>query len=233
MRGGFRTMTDGTVTNKFGDWIKEGFDLYKDNLGVLIVASLIAVLLSGVTCGILLGPMAAGLILMVLRFKDGEQPAPTVGDLFNGFRFFLQSFLFFLVWGLLLVIATLILMWIPCIGQLAIVCLYLAAGTFLMFALFLIVDDDMDFWTASMTSFTKAKEAFFPFLGLTVVAGILGQIGGIICGIGVFITIPLYYTILGVTYRDVFGGEEAAERVQIERDQASASETSAGPEGDR
>jgi hypothetical protein len=37
-----------------------------------------------------------------------------------------------------------------------------------------------------------------------VVAGILGEIGVIACGIGVFLTLRLYFTILAVTYRDAF-----------------------------
>ena len=39
-----------------GNWIKDGFDLYKDNFGVLVLASLIAIILSGATLGILAGP---------------------------------------------------------------------------------------------------------------------------------------------------------------------------------
>jgi len=196
-------MTD--VTNKFGDWIKEGFDIYKNNLGLLIVASLIAVLLTAVTLGILGGPMSAGMVLIVLKLRDGSQPPPVAGDVFQGFQYFLPSFLFFIVWGLIILAGTVILSFIPCLGQIASICLCLAAGAFLMFGLFLIVDKKMDFWTASMASIDKVKPAFFPFLGLAVVAGIIGYIGALACGIGVIITMPIYFTILAVTYRDVFG----------------------------
>ncbi len=201
-------MTD--VLDKFGDWIKEGFFIYKNNLGVLILSSLIAVLLTVVTLGILSGPMIAGLIMIVIRLRDGKQPPPVVKDVFDGFRFFLPTFLFILVWFVLIFVACVILSFIPCIGTLLSVCLSVAANAFLMFGLFLIVERNMDFWSASMASIEKVKPAFFPFLGLALVAGIIGQIGAIACGIGVIVTMPINYTILAVTYRDVFGSDGAS-----------------------
>jgi uncharacterized membrane protein len=222
-QGGFATMTD--LTNKFGDWIKEGFDLYKSNLGVLVLPSLIAFLLTGVTLGLLAGPMGAGMILIVLRLKDGSQPSPKAGDVFQGFQYFLPSFLFCIVWGAILFMGCLILGSIPCLGQVLSICFCFAASTFLMFGLFLIVDRKMDFWPASMASIEKVKPAFFPFLGLSVVASILGEIGVIACGIGIFITMPLYFTILAVTYRDVFTDGGAADTAQDPGEPPPASET--------
>jgi hypothetical protein len=205
---GANTMTN--VTDKFGDWIKEGFELYKNNLGLLILSSLIAFLLSGVTLGILSGPMYAGLISIVLRLRDGDPTPPAVGDVFQGFQLFLPSFLFGIVWGAILVVGCLILVTIPCLGQLLSICLVVAASAFLMFGLFLIVDRKMDFWPASMASFEKVKPTFFPYLGLAVVAGVIGQIGALACGIGAAITMPIYFAIIAVAYRDVFGNGTAA-----------------------
>ncbi len=221
------------IGSKFGDYIKEGFDLYKENLSVLILASLIAYLLTGVTIGILAGPMFAGLIQIVLRLHDKEQPPPTVGDLFQGFQFFLPSFLFTLVWTLIIGAACLILMFIPCIGTLLILGLTFAGMAFLMFGLYLIVDQNMDFWPASMASIEKVKTDFFPYLGLALVAAIIGEIGTIACGIGVFITAPIYFTILAVTYRDVFGEAAqppAAPPKEIDSPEATASEPPPAPE---
>jgi uncharacterized protein involved in cysteine biosynthesis len=200
-------MTD--VADKFGDWIKEGFNLYKNNLGLLILSSLIAFLLSGITLGILGGPMIAGLIGIILRLRDGEQPPPAVGDVFQGFQRFLPSFLFGIVWGAIIVVGCLILAFIPCLGQLLSIALCLAASAFLMFGLYLIVDQNMDFWPASMASIEKVKPAFFPYLGLAVVAGVIGEIGALACGIGVCVTMPIYFAIIAVAYRDAFGNRQA------------------------
>jgi uncharacterized membrane protein len=197
------------VGSKFGDWIKEGFDLYKENLSVLILSSLIAYLLTIVTLGILGGPMFAGLIKIVLRLHDKEQPPPVVGDLFQGFQYFLPSFLFTLVWTLIIGVGACILMVLPCIGTLLAMALGLAGMTFLMFGLYLIVDQSMDFWPASMASIEKVKTDFFPYLGLAIVATIIGQIGSLACGILVFATMPIYFAILAATYRDVFDQSQA------------------------
>ncbi len=192
------------ITEKFGDWIKEGFEIYKNNLVVLILSSLIAFILTGFTLGILGGPMFAGLINMVLRLRDGDQPPPVVGDVFKGFQFFLPSFLFVIVWGLGILVGATILSVVPCLGQLLSICLAVAASGFLMFGLYLIVDRNMEFWPASMASFEKVKPQVFPYLGLAVVAGIIGQIGALACGIGAFATMPIYFCIIAVVYRDVF-----------------------------
>jgi uncharacterized membrane protein len=68
----------------------------------------------------------------------------------------------------------------------------------------------MDFWAASMASFEKVKTNFFPFLGLALIAGILGYIGAILCGIGLFLTLPLYFCIMSIAYREVFGSGSAS-----------------------
>jgi len=193
---------------KFGEWIEKGFNLYKENFSILVLASLIAILLSVVTIGILAGPMLAGLILITLKLLDRKEPKPEVGELFKGFDYFLQSFLFIVVWGVAVFIAMFIVGLVPLIGSLASLFLSLAAGALLMFGLFLIVDKGIDFWPASLESFNVVKANFWPFLGLSIVAGIIGSIGAIACGIGVVITLPIQYCILSVAYRDVCGGGE-------------------------
>ena len=50
------------VEVKFGEWIEKGFNLYKENFGILVLASLIAVVLSTLTVGVLAGPMFAGVV---------------------------------------------------------------------------------------------------------------------------------------------------------------------------
>jgi len=194
------------VEVKFGEWIGSGFELYKENLGVLILASLIAMVLSVATLGILAGPMMAGVLLITLSLFDKKEPRPQVGDVFKGFDYFLQTLLFFIVWGLGIFVASVILGLVPCVGQLASVLLVFVAHAFLMFGLFLIIERQMDFWPASMASFEKIKTNFLPFLGFSVVVGIIGSIGGIACGIGVCLTAPIQACILTVAYREVFDG---------------------------
>jgi len=70
---------------KFGEWIEAGFSLYRDNFVVLVLASLIAIILSAVTMGILSGPMFAGLVLIILSCLDKKEPKAEIGDIFKGF----------------------------------------------------------------------------------------------------------------------------------------------------
>ena len=73
-----------------------------------------------------------------------------------------------------------------------------------MFGLFLIVDRQMEFWPASQESINTVKTNFWPFFGVSAVAGFIGSIGAIAFGIGVVFTIPIQGCILTVAYRDVF-----------------------------
>jgi uncharacterized membrane protein len=195
------------VDVKFGEWIEKGFNLYKENFGVLVLASLIAVIVSAITVGVLAGPMAAGVLLVVFQLHDRKEPKPEVGTLLKGFDFFLNSFLFFIVWGVAIFVVSLILGLVPCIGQVASLFVVFVAHALLMFGMFLIVDRNMEFWPASVESFNMVKRNFWPFLGFSVVSNLIGSIGAIACGIGVVFTLPIQVCILTVAYREIFDGD--------------------------
>ncbi len=74
------------VQVKFGEWIESGFNLYKNNFVILVLASLVAVILSVVTFFVLAGPMIAGFLLITMALFDNQEPKPEVGDLFKGFN---------------------------------------------------------------------------------------------------------------------------------------------------
>ena len=195
------------VQVKFGYWIEAGFNLYKENFGTLVLASIFVVVIGTVTAGLLAGPMLAGLVMVTLRLLDRRDPPPEAGNVFKGFDYFLQSFLFVVIWGLALLIGSAILGVIPVVGQLASLAFAYAAQAFLMFGMFLIVDREMDWVAASKLSINTVKSNFWPFFGFSAVAGIIGSIGAIACGIGVVLTIPIQGCMLAVAYRDVFGNE--------------------------
>jgi len=181
---------------RFGEWVSAAFDLYKQNFGILVLASLVALLLSAVSFGILAGPMMAGLALITLGIVDKKEQK-RVGELFDGFNYFLQSFLFVLVWGAIMLVAGLVLNMIAGIASLVL-------GTFLMFAIYLIVDRGLPFWPASVESMKTVKADFWPLLGYYVVATILGSVGSVVCGIGVFLTFPIGCLMYTIAYREYF-----------------------------
>ena len=194
------------VNVKFGEWIEKGFNLYKENFGILVLVSLIAVIVSAITVGVLAGPMAAGVLLIVFQLHDRKEPKPEVGTLLKGFDFFLNSFLFFIVWGVAIFVVSLILGLVPCIGQVASLFVVFVAHALLMFGMFLIVDRNMEFWPASVESFNMVKRNFWPFLGFSIVSNLIGSIGAVACGIGVVFTLPIQICILMVAYREIFDG---------------------------
>ncbi len=198
---------------KFGEWIEKGFNLYKENFVVLLLAALITAVLSSVTAGILAGPMWAGLILISLNLHDKKEPKPEVGMVFKGFNWFVETLLFVIVWGAILIAVSFLLFFIPCVGQLASLFVIWVVQALLMFGLYFIVDQNMKFWPASMKSIDAVKGNFWPFLGFFIVVSIIGGIGSVLCGIGVALTLPIMVCAITVGYRDIFssGISEPAE----------------------
>ena len=193
-------MADGKVD--IGGWISEAFEVYKANFALLCVATLLALLLSVFTCGVLAGPMWAGLTMILLRVSRQEQPAPQIGDLFKGFEFFLQSLLYVVV----IFAASFILGFIPMLGQVAPMLLM----PLVMFSVCLIVDQKLEFWPAITASFEKAKTEYVPLLVLWLVASLISAAGAILCGIGAILTAPFSAIVTVVAYRHLFEGADAA-----------------------
>ena len=193
-------MANGKVD--IGGWISEAFELYKANFALLCVATLLALLLSVFTCGVLAGPMWAGLTLILLRVSRNEQPAPQIGDLFKGFEFFLQSLLYVVV----IFAASFILGFIPMLGQVAPMLLM----PLVMFSVCLIVDRKLEFWPAIVTSFEKAKTEYVSLLVLWLVASLISAAGAILCGVGAILTAPFSAIVAVVAYRHLFEGADAA-----------------------
>ena len=189
---------------KIGKWLEEGFTLYKNNFATLVLASIIALVLSTVTIGLLTGPMIAGLIIITLQLLRQEEPKPDAGIVFRGFNYFLNAFLFMLIWGIAILLGSVILSLFPIIGQILSLFFAYSAQAFLMFGLYLIVDQQMNFWPASQKSIHTVKSNFWPFLGLSVIASIIGSIGALAFGIGIVLTIPIQACILAVAYQEIF-----------------------------
>jgi uncharacterized membrane protein len=192
------------VDVKIGKWLEEGFTLYKNNFKTLVLAAIIGLVLSTVSIGILAGPMIAGLIIMTLQLNRKVDPRPEAGAVFRGFSYFLNTFLFTVIWGVVIVVGSLLVGWFPVIGQLLSLFFVYAAQAFLMFGLYLIVDKQMSFWPASQESIHTVKNNFWPFFGLAAIASIIGSIGALAFGIGVVLTIPIQICILTVAYHEIF-----------------------------
>ncbi|MBW7908853.1 MAG: hypothetical protein H3C50_08050 [Kiritimatiellae bacterium] len=183
--------------------LRQGFNLYKENITTLLLVTLLATVISACTVGILAGPMMAGLALVVLRLIDKTEPKPEVGDLFKGFDFFIPS----LVFAILVIVAQLagrfILFWIPILGYFLGILYSVALSTFLMFTIYLLVDRKLDVVAAIQQSIDLVKKNFWIFLGLNIIVGLVSAIGIFACGIGILVTMPIYATTIGLVYRNL------------------------------
>jgi uncharacterized membrane protein len=185
--------------------ISRGWALVRDNMAVLVGATVLGWL---VTVGLAFVPvlgwivgfvLLGGLDYMFLRRIRGE--AVQVGDVFAGFNL---AFINLAMAGLvkwLLTTLGLILCILPGI--------YLAVGY--MFALPLVIDKKMEFWTAMEVSRRVVHKHWWSALALAIVLGLVAFAGFLLCGIGALITIPLSTAAYLYVYEDLFGTRAAAE----------------------
>ena len=149
------------------------------------------------------GPLVGGLLFYFLK-KIRREPA-TVETAFCGFSHrFLHLFLAGFVTSLL--------------TALGIVCLLLP-GIYLliawMFALPLVMDKQLDFWSAMELSRKVVTRHWFKFLGFGLVLWLLALAGAVALVIGVFVMCPLILASLMYAYEDIFGGVAPAAAPQV------------------
>jgi uncharacterized protein involved in cysteine biosynthesis len=191
------------IGNEFG----RGWNLFNPNIGLLVLAGLIGGVLSLVTCGLLGGPMTAGLLLIVRRLQKNDPIKPQVGDIFKGFDYFLQSFLFFFLFALASFVIGVILNLVPVLGQLASFAVSLFSGALVMWGIMFVVYEKM----TAIDAFKKllagiSSGAFIMPLVFGLLASLLSSAGLIACGVGVLFTYPLACCCLASAYETVCEG---------------------------
>jgi uncharacterized membrane protein len=176
-----------------------GWALVRDHLLVLVGASALAWL---VTVGLAFVPilgwivgfvLLGGLDYLFLRRIRGE--AVEIGDVFDGFN---RSLLDLTMAGLvkwLLTSLGLVLCILPGI--------YLAVGY--IFALPLVIDKKLEFWTAMEVSRRVVHEHWWSVFALAIVLMLVVFAGFLVCGVGEIIAIPVSSAALMYVYDDLFG----------------------------
>ena len=179
--------------------LSRGWALVRDNLvelvGATLLGWLITVALAAVpVLGWIIGfVLLGGVDYMFLRRIRGEEVQ--IGDVFAGFN---RAFLDLTMAGLvkwLLTTLGLILCIVPGI--------YLAVGY--VFALPLVIDKKMDFWTAMEVSRRVVHEHWWSTFALCIVLALVVLAGVLLCGIGAVITVPVATAALMYVYEDLFG----------------------------
>jgi len=191
---------------KITKWLKEAFELYKENFVLIFATTAISMALSFIGAFVLAGPLFVGLFLILLRLIDKSEPTPTIQDLFKGFELFLPALIFVIVWGLANYLGSSITSAIPGIGGLLsfLFSAVLTAG--IMFGIPLIADKKLDFIEASKQSFETVKPDIALYAIFSFVISLITISGVFLFIVGIFFTIPFNACAIAVAYRDVFGG---------------------------
>ena len=238
--------------------ISRGWELVKNNLGVLLVGPLVYLLIEGAFGGlanlpylgplfsianfVISGPLVGGVFYLFLRAIRGEPVE--ISNVFDGFRrAFGQLFLGTLVPGLLVglclvpFLVMLLVKLIPLIGPLqhlqagaapdqatlnalesillatlpvAFICAIPATylGVCWKFTLPLIIDRQMDFWSAMKISFKRVNRHWWQVFGLVMLVGLVNIAGLLACCIGLFFTIPVGFAAMMFAYETIFAAEK-------------------------
>ena len=216
-------------------WIGEAFELFKANVGVWLVASLLAFIptiigsIIGAAAGasgavsqpqpgenpfsnsrLLTGGLPPGLSLGLRIFgtvygawlsggvyrtavKQVRGEPISIGDLFSGGAVFLNMLGFNIVSGIVIGIG-----FVLCIlpGLLL---------TGLLFPGPALVADGESVGNALSRSFNAMKQDMWNAAGFTFVMGLLVLASVFACGLGEFVTIPMFYLVAALAYRDMIG----------------------------
>ncbi len=195
------------IGNEFG----RGWKLFQTDIGLLITVGAIGAVLSLVTCGVLAGPMMAGLFMIIRRLQKNDPTKPAAGDIFKGFDHFAQSFLFVFLLILACVLVGMIARMIPFLGQPLSMAISLFVGSIIMWGITFIVYQQMN----AIDALKKLVDgtisgAFVMPLVFGLLANLLSTAGTVACLVGVFFTCPLACCCMVSAYETLFDGSNPA-----------------------
>ena len=203
-----------------GTEMGKGWQLFQQNMGLLVLSGLVVIGLSLATFGILSGPMIAGLLLIVRRLIRKDPIVPQVGDLFKGFDFFVPS-LILMVMG---IAAGFVLSLLPVIGHvlglLMAQLLSMVVGAVIIWAMMFVAYQELDAIAALKKVFGHLQKGEFAMpLLFAFLASIVSGLGLVACFVGIFFTFPLGYCMAGACHETLFGtagGETTVEAEVVE-----------------
>lgn len=175
-----------------GRWIGQGWDLVKADLGTYVVIALLYFILGSVP--LIGGALIAGFHIFTMKKLMGRKAE--LGDLFQGFNFFLPALLASIVIAVFVFLGTLCLI----IPGLVIAAMY-------KFTFLFIVDKRMDFWQAMKASHAVARNDYFGFTMFLILAFLVNVLGFLCLFVGLLVTVPVTFAAITVAYREIVGFE--------------------------
>jgi hypothetical protein len=196
----------GSPSISIGDWLSGGWHVYRENWLLMSVASLLGIILSISTIGIMAGPLLMGLYGMALKTMRGERPE--MADLFDFKGRFFQAFLAALIFFLIHAGFTGASRGGPVSGILTFIITPLLTAT-LSLTIPLMLEHRLDVANAINEVGRKifSRDALMWWIvGLVFTA--ISAVGAAACGIGLFVTLPWMICSGAIAYRDVFGFDD-------------------------
>jgi hypothetical protein len=214
---------------KTGEWIAKGIQLYKKHLLMLFTACflaglvpLVVVLLAAMSLPSIVGTIVVQIIGVVLaaplyvgvfrvvfelldRPEESIQPLPQSGDILKSLDKLKPAAMFMGFWALVVIVGNAILGLLPGLIGFPLSLIYnVSIATLTLFGLPLITSREIEFWPASRLSIDTVAPDIVQFAVFSLVLGIISLLGGILFGIGVFITLPIYPCAIAIAYKDIF-----------------------------
>lgn len=211
----------GTGTVDAGGWLSTGWTLVRDDLPAFAVASLLAGVLSMISCGLLYGAAACGLLMMA--YRKMTVGTVDVGNLFDGFRRFGSATLFTLLFFLAaLALGVAVTVPVLAVGAVAgeeapvtvgvnllmqgvsTVASLLLEGV-LFFSLPHIAARNASPIEAVEASYQVFRRNWLLFSLCALLFRVIAAFGVVACCVGVFVSFPLVMAATATAYRDHFG----------------------------
>src|SRR5882724_2918867 len=213
--------------------LSEAWNLVKDQYWLFVGMCLVGMLIANaVPLGILLGPMMSGVYYSLFQKRRGKPVE--FGNLFKGFDYFGPSliatlvhivpivvivvpayFVFYLGFILAMIqqqqngepnpglvfgfVGVVIVFWV------VVVVFIIAFSLLFTFAYPLIVDRGLSGFDAVKLSFRAALANFWRLLGLSLLSGLMGLGGALLCFVGIVLVYPIAFGAIAIAYEQVFG----------------------------
>jgi uncharacterized membrane protein len=161
-----------------GTCVSAGFSGLKKDPVTHIVATLLVGIVGGVSAGLLSGPMFVGYMRMIKVEDEGGKAE--IADVFKGFDDFVPALLAVLLSSL-----------IVSVGFLFCILPGLLIMALVPTAAYLVAVGEMDGVNAIKRAFGAVKENLLGAFICSLILGIVGSLGAILCGIGIIITMPI------------------------------------------
>lgn len=221
------TLNINPVNFKFSQYLSQGWALYKNNFGNILLASLLTFVMAFIPfCAML----AVGNLYKYLRKLHKGQNAE-VSEIFNFDDFLPYFFLQLILFGIFFILYIPgIVFWVWAITSLGKTdvpslpyTLFYYAYVFLIAIIIMLISVKIfyspmlisflqvkDIKTALKASFIMTRGAFFQILGFSLVVGLLASIGYFACLVGLIFTLPFTYAC------NYFAFEDAVEQISYD-----------------